>query len=136
MPTRLTVEALSSSEIRLTWQDNSNLEDGVRIERKVEGSNWIRIGSVGPNVTQYVDASVEPDVLYRYRVKAYNSAGDSSYSEEVFVSTMSPPRGLKVVGVSSNEVKISWADNSNSEKGSLLRRVLIITSGPKLRILT
>lgn len=122
MPTRLTVEALSSSEIRLTWQDNSNLEDGVRIERKVEGSNWIRIGSVGPNVTQYVDASVEPDVLYRYRVKAYNSAGDSSYSEEVFVSTMSPPRGLKVVGVSSNEVKISWADNSNSEKGFIVEK--------------
>jgi len=122
MPTRLTAEAISSSEIKLTWQDNSSLEDGVRIERSVKGDIWIRVASVGPDVTQYVDASVEPDVLYRYRVKAYNSAGDSTYSEEVVISTMLPPRGLKVVGLSSSEVKLSWHDNSNNEKGFIVER--------------
>lgn len=42
-PTQLNAVAISSTEIKLTWQDNSNNEEGFKIERKTEVEEWSQI---------------------------------------------------------------------------------------------
>src|SRR5262249_45856809 len=70
------------SEINLSWTDNSGVEDGFKIERW-NGSSYSQISTVGANVTTYTDYSgLTPGNTYSYRVRAYNRAGNSGYSNE------------------------------------------------------
>jgi hypothetical protein len=55
-PTNLTTTAVSSSQIKLSWTDNSNNETGVKIERSRNGTTFVQINAVGVNVTAYTDS--------------------------------------------------------------------------------
>jgi len=86
-PSNLGAIALSAVQINLSWTDNSNFEDGYKIERW-NGSSYSQINVVGANVTTYADTSgLAPATTYYYRVRAYNSVGDSSYSNEISATT-------------------------------------------------
>jgi hypothetical protein len=75
----LAAEAISASEINLSWTDNSNNEDGFRIERRT-GIEDVRFFTVGPNVTNYLDRGLNPGTRATYRVFAFNAGGDSPAS--------------------------------------------------------
>ena len=72
-----------AGELQLAWNDNSNNEDGFKIERKT-GTNgtFAQIATVGANVTSYPDVGLADGVTYCYRLRAFNSAGDSAYTPE------------------------------------------------------
>ncbi len=72
-------------EFNLTWNDNSDNEDGFKIERRtpsIPGDTYGEIGQVGANVTSYKD-NVQTGEQRCYRVRAFNSSGDSGYTNEV-----------------------------------------------------
>jgi len=49
-------EATSSSEIRLSWLDNSHIENGFRVERKVgQTGEYAQIANLGANAFSYSD---------------------------------------------------------------------------------
>ncbi|MCU0834257.1 MAG: hypothetical protein MUC77_07450, partial [Chromatiaceae bacterium] len=53
-PSGLTASALSTSQVNLTWVDNSGNESGFRIERRLAASTvWSQIAQVAANVTSY-----------------------------------------------------------------------------------
>jgi hypothetical protein len=72
--------AVSSSAVNLTWVDKSNNEDGFKIERKEQGGGFTQITTVVANVTTYTDTGLTSNTRYTYRVRAYNSGGNSPYS--------------------------------------------------------
>ena len=77
-----TVPALAA-QLTLTWTDNATDELGFRVERRLSSSGtYSEITTVGPNVTSYADTTVTADVGYCYHVQAYNTAGNSGYSNE------------------------------------------------------
>jgi N-acetylneuraminic acid mutarotase len=78
-PSNFSATKYSNSAIALKWTDNSSVESGFKIERKINGS-WTQIATVGSNVTSYNDTGLAPSTLYIYRVRAYNAAGNSAYS--------------------------------------------------------
>jgi probable HAF family extracellular repeat protein len=82
-PTDLVAKALSGARIRLTWTDNANNEAGFRVQRAIGWGSFALVSSVGPNVTTFTDTSVTAGTLYRYRVRAYNEAGPSTWSNIV-----------------------------------------------------
>ena len=95
-PSNLSAISISSSQINLTWVDNSDNEDGFKIERKLIGGTYAEIKIVPANTTTYSDTGLKSNTTYYYRVRAYNSYGNSNYSNEVSVSTKSddtvPPK--------------------------------------------
>ena len=78
-PTDLSVLYLSTSEVKLSWQDNSDNENGFRIFRK-EDSDFQEIGTTGANITYYIDNNIQKNSNYFYKVEAYNAAGYSTSS--------------------------------------------------------
>ena len=134
-PSNLTAQAVSTSQINLSWSDNSTDEDGFRIERcqgPMAGcSPFAQIAQVGPDTASYSNTGLASETTYSYRVVAYNGAGDSGYSNTMEETTQSPPppppppsapSGLSATAVSSTQINLSWSDNSNNEDGFSLER--------------
>ncbi len=82
--------ALSDSEIGLSWSDNAGNETGFRLERSADGVNWSEIAVVSSNVTGFTDNGLAASTTYQYRVRAYNSIGNSSYSNSASATTSAP----------------------------------------------
>ncbi|OGL46733.1 MAG: hypothetical protein A2W05_02180 [Candidatus Schekmanbacteria bacterium RBG_16_38_10] len=91
-PSGLSATAISSSQINLSWTDNSNNETGFKIERKTgAGGTYSQIAVVGANVTNYSNTGLTPGSTYYYKVRAYNSFGDSAPSNEAYATTLTAP---------------------------------------------
>src|SRR6202043_1556414 len=90
-PTNLTSAAVSSSQIKLSWTDNSNNETGFKIERSRDGTTFVQKYAVGVNVTSYTDSMRQASTKYYYRVCAYDSGGNSGYSNTANATTAPSP---------------------------------------------
>ena len=86
-PSNLQATAVSSSQINLTWQDNSTNEEGFRIEHKTGTHNFTELTTLAANTTSYSATGLTPTTTYCYKVSAYNSYGDSNYSDESCANT-------------------------------------------------
>ncbi|WP_418791958.1 stalk domain-containing protein [Phosphitispora sp. TUW77] len=134
-PTDLQADSVGWFSTQLSWTDNSEMESGYAIERKRAGEEYTSIASVGADITTFQDSSLNSSTTYYYRVKAYSFWGDSSYSNEVGITTTSfvfpdfdidlipvfpegtPPTDVAAVPVSPTEICISWVDNAADEIG-------------------
>lgn len=87
-PSSLKATALSLGRVSLTWKDNANNEDGFQIERRTGSSGaWQLIATATSNTKSYTDTSTARRTSYTYRVRAFNAAGGSAYSNQVTVTT-------------------------------------------------
>jgi len=116
-PSGLNATAISSSEITLSWTDNSNDESGFHIEVSPDGSNWTQIASVGANVTSYSHGGLQASTSYHYRVRAYNTYGTSGYTNTAVATTQALPSSTSVyVAVADGSAMIM---NRNKWRGQL-----------------
>ena len=65
----------------LTWTDTSSNETGFAIFRSTDdGKTYTQIATVAQNVSTYVDASPGTTKFVYYRVRAFNTFGNSAFS--------------------------------------------------------
>ncbi len=123
-PSGLAAVAVSSSQVNLTWQDNSSNETGFMVQRgSSSGGPWTQIGIVGANVTSCAHTGLTASTTYFYRVCAYNGAGNSVYSSVTSATTSaapdttapSVPGGVIVSATSTSQVSVSW--NASTDTG-------------------
>jgi hypothetical protein len=128
-PSNLIVGNVSTTQVTMSWQDNSNNENGFAIERSVNGSNvWQQVGTVGANVTSFTNTGLTPSTEYRYRVTSFNDVSTYSfYTNIVTVNTqvdpaLQPAAPSNLVGsLNFNTVTLTWADNSNNEEKFIIQ---------------
>src|SRR5512143_2206920 len=129
-PANLAATAVTSSQINLAWTHSDNTEQGFKIERctGVGCTNFTQIATVGANVTSYSNTGLTASTSYSYRVRAYNAAGDSGYSNSASATTPAAPAvpaaptNLVATVVSKNQVNLSWTDNAANEDGFRIER--------------
>ena len=115
-PTSLNAEAISDSEIRLTWADNSTGEDEFTIQRSTQAdSNFVRIGGVRRGVRTYTDTQLSADTTYFYRVRAtFNNSVDSEWSNITSATTNATVSG----GLNLSELGFSLYSSQYSRDAS------------------
>jgi len=85
-PSGLRATGVRSSQIDLAWRDNSQSEKGFEIQRRRSGESFSTIAKVSANTTSYSDTGLSCGKYY-YRVRAYNDAGYSDWSNEDYDTT-------------------------------------------------
>ena len=89
-PSVLTATAVSKSQIKLNWTDNSDNETGFKIERATaQNGPFTLIATAAANATTYASTGLARNTKYYYRVRATNSAGDSAPSNTANATTLS-----------------------------------------------
>jgi hypothetical protein len=134
-PSNLTAQGTSQTQIRLDWRDNSSNEEGFIIDRAEAldgGYNgaFTELARVGPNVVQFFDNGLPAGSDYYYRVRAYNSQGNSLYCAPAYAGTSTPPpqappnapSNLRAVAQSKTSIALYWNDNSSNEQGFSIQR--------------
>jgi len=132
-PSNLTATANSSTQVELSWQDNSNNEKRFYIYRKsstsstvsgsLANSDYSQIGYVGANSNGAYDTGANPGTTYWYKVTAWNDSGESGFSNETSATTPTEqtipiaPSNLTTAVVYCNQVDLDWQDNSDNEDG-------------------
>jgi RHS repeat-associated protein len=83
-PSSLTTTTISSTQIDLSWTDNSDNETGFIIERALANqSNFTQVSTVGAGVNSYACTGLDPNTEYQFRVLAKSYAGNSAYTSNV-----------------------------------------------------
>lgn len=78
----------AAPSLTITWADTSNNEDGFRIERRAGTTgSYQHLVNVAANVVTYTDQNLWNKTTYCYRVLAFNSGGNSAYSNEDCATT-------------------------------------------------
>jgi hypothetical protein len=122
-PTELSATVLSSDRINLIWKDNSSNETGFKIERKTGTggtfSQTTTVGASNDTGASFEDTGLSASTTYCYRVKASNTAGDSSPSNEACATTNALPPILPTAttnaatNITSNSATLNATINGN-----------------------
>lgn len=86
--------------VHLQWEFPKDKEVTVRqlVILRADGPDFVKIAAVEPGTRFYVDAALQPDSVYRYKVAAVNDRGAFSPDSNIVMITVrrvpSPPQGL------------------------------------------
>jgi CARDB/Fibronectin type III domain len=89
-PSNLVATPVSAGEIDLQWTDNATNETGYQLERCAGAgcTNFAAIATASvPNVTSYQNTGLTSATTYSYRVRMFNAAGNSLYSNTATATT-------------------------------------------------
>jgi hypothetical protein len=136
-PTDLVATAASATEVELRWRDTSTNEQGFKIEQAKDGGPFVELASRAPaDATSFLDSPLEPGHRYTYRVRAFNSGGDSPNSPTATAIT-DAPSNLSARALSRSKIALTWRDNKTDESGFRIERstdlvtfVEVATVGP------
>jgi photosystem II stability/assembly factor-like uncharacterized protein len=82
-PSNLKATVYDATQIDISWSDLSGNEQGFKIERKTGNGAFAVIGVVARNETKFSDIGLVIGTTYTYRVTAYNTLGNSNYTNQV-----------------------------------------------------
>jgi len=86
-PSKLDAKATTTCSVDLKWDDKSDNEAGFELERStspVGGFSLLQI--IEEDIEAYTDISTQNNTTYYYRIRAFNAAGYSDYSNERLVT--------------------------------------------------
>lgn len=104
----------SDSKATVSWTNGSTTTTRPRtatlVERSVDGGSWAQIASASSTATSYADNGISANHRYRYRVRASNTAGKSSYSTSGYIyTTPAAPTSVTVSKTDASAVQVSIA---------------------------
>jgi hypothetical protein len=125
----------------LHWINNdlSGDETGISIERSDSGAGFVQIATVDPSTTTYQDTTATESITYAYRVRAFNAAGYSGYTNTATNAPTflaQPPASqsvaasgtVTVVGVGSTLITASQDGNADYQAAAPASQTLIVSS--------
>lgn len=85
-PTELSIASVNSSQITLTWKDNSLNETKFQVWRAVWSGDLVWHADLAANATSYTDGGLESSTAYSYCIKACNDSGCTDCTDSKIVS--------------------------------------------------
>jgi len=130
-PSNATATAISSSEIAVTWRDNSGNEDGFEVY--VASDIVATFGlwtTTGPNATSAGFSGIAAEQQYCVKIRALMVQGKnrsySAFSNTACATTLPPPLPAAPSGLDAmpagGSIRLIWLDNATNEAGFRVER--------------
>ncbi|WP_168221723.1 fibronectin type III domain-containing protein [Aquisphaera giovannonii] len=119
-PSGLGASPATDTSVSLAWANNATNQAGFHLDRATDSGftqNLITQTIASAAATGFIDAApgIAPGGTYYYRIRAFNTAGDSANSNTASVAIpLAPPKpsDAAVVNVGTGEVDLTWTDNA------------------------
>lgn len=111
VPTGFLAEIPTATSVRLLWSDPSDYETGFAIQRSDDGgATFTTVGTVAPNVTEFVDAGLTPMVTVYYRVKTLAVEAESPPTGFLAIAPMARPVAptITFAGSLTGGISLEW----------------------------
>jgi hypothetical protein len=98
--------AQTVTEIRLTWNDNSNNETGFELWMQEDGGPFVNQEILAADSVEFTYVNLIPDTLYNFRIRSFNDDGNSQYittSAETVISKTADP-SISIVEVTATSI--------------------------------
>lgn len=105
--------------VTLTWTDNSENEEGFKLEMRSGAGAFSQIRLLPANTTSVTGLTVAANSASFFRIRAYNSGGDSTYSNE----TSAPVTSLNPITPSSSTAPANVQLSANATDPEGITRV-------------
>lgn len=126
-PTKFAVTSEGDGQFAFKWKDNSSIEAGYELERKVGTGAFTVQGSVGPNVSSTTPVAFNPNTAYQFRLRGFRYVETkkvyTSYSNTVSIKStyLKTPTSVAAKAVSDTSATVTWKDQSKRETGYEIR---------------
>jgi hypothetical protein len=118
VPQNLQAQAVSTSEIDLSWSSNYNGEVGFIVEEQQSDGSWQQVGETASGT--YTDAitGLNEGTSYTFEVEADYGSSQSTPSNTASATTeLAAPTDASATPVHDDEANVTWNDNSSDEDG-------------------
>ncbi len=135
-PNNLQASTASTSQINLTWTDNSSVESGYTIQYSTDSSLLTnsQTKTVATNATSASITGLSANTTYYFKVQATHSTlAASAFSNIANAKTNTnptapnAPSNLTALATSSSTINLSWTDNATDETGFTLEQATTST---------
>jgi hypothetical protein len=121
-PSGLGATPASATSVNLTWTNNATNQTGFHLDRATDAGFTTNLITenlpASPHSFTDTTTGLAPGNTFYYRLRAYNSAGDSGNSNVASVTIpLAPPKptNQKVTNVTTTEINMSWQDNAGHQ---------------------
>lgn len=124
-PTYLTISQDEVHTFTLNWDDNSQGEDGFKIERKIDAGTYSEIYTSGSNDITYTDDINTRSTfnIIHYRVRGYYEEDEySDYSDNSQTISFEPVYGITYGYLLVNSIALYWEDDNEGEEGFYIQK--------------
>jgi hypothetical protein len=108
-PTLANATPSYSSGVWVTWVDNSQTEDGFRVQRgPTSAGPWETVGTTGADYPYFSEGGLTPEQQVCYQVIAFNSKGESAPSNVDCTAPPLPPTNVVATTVDDQSIDLTW----------------------------
>jgi titin len=127
-PSNLSLLIGGTSQIQVSWQDNSNNEQFFNLFRSTDGVSYPFGITLPAGSTTYLNTGLSAGTTYFYRINAANTGGTSGFAGPTSATTLptipTAPSNLRFTNRTTTRLDLAWNDNSNNESGFLIQSSL------------
>jgi hypothetical protein len=125
-PTNLSATAASSSIINLAWTDNDtapNTATGYDVEQSTDGVNFTQVATASAGASSFAVGGLQASTTYTFRVRAFNSIGNSAYTNTAAATTLAntgglaAPTNLTATAATATQINLTWTNNATTQTG-------------------
>ena len=122
-PSGADAKPANSSAVDVSWTDNSQYDDGFRVERSGAATGpWQLAATTSPSATAYRDEGRASEQQVCYRVMAFNANGTSAPSNADCTTPPAGPVALTATAGVNHRIDVTWIDNSVIEDAYQVQR--------------
>jgi hypothetical protein len=122
-PQAIKAQIIDPLNVKLSWSDNSLVEDSYRIERSLSAqSGFSTLVTLPSNSSEHTDnASLATETIYYYRIFAVRGTDESGY-DSLMVVIPEMPTNVVATPVNASTISLKWNDNSQHETNYVVER--------------